>query len=121
MATYLTDTHDLYIAIETKGHQYEIHHINLDADDARVSEKPLLSYDFAEIDHEPMIQFQVRSSSKKEKINLNKALTFYMQHGKSLYTITDKLKKVDDNVSNLNFMNEGIIYYMKTKQIEVDG
>lgn len=63
-----------------------------------MSEKPLLSYDFAEINHEPMIQFQVRSSSKKEKINLNKALTFYMQHGKSLYTITDKLKKVDDNV-----------------------
>ena len=119
--TFLTDTHDLYVAIETLNYQYEIYHINLDLDDPRVSHQPLFRYDFDEIDHAPLSEFQVRSSSKKEKINLNKALTFYMLHGDTLWTITEKLEKVDEHCYNLNFMDEGIIYYRKTTEIEVEG
>jgi hypothetical protein len=89
--TFLTDTHDLYIAAETKDDHFEFFHIDLDHDNPMIN-GPILrySYDLVGENYESCLKgFHVRGSSKKEKINLNEILIFYMLHGTDLWSWSD--------------------------------
>ena len=90
-ATFLTDTHDLYICAETADKFFEYFHLDLD-DDNPMIEGPILRYSFKKVggDYPSEIKgFHVRGSSKKEKINLNEILIFYMLHGTDLWSWSD--------------------------------
>ena len=93
--TVLTDTHDLYIAVESKDEKengtfedvFEVYHLDLDDDNPRIT-KPIFKYPFKLVGEDynsEMLGFHVRGSSIKEKINLNEILIFYMMHGKNLW------------------------------------
>ena len=82
--TFLTDTHDLYIIVETKNQFNVIYHINLDSANPML-EGPILKYPFSDVDDKQISSFHVRGSSSKEKVNLNKGLICFMLHGENLY------------------------------------
>ena len=47
--TFLTDTHDLYIAVESKDKDidvFEIYHLDLDEDNPSIKSDPILRYPF---------------------------------------------------------------------------
>lgn len=85
VATFLADSHDFYAVMETTDEYYEIYQIDLDSSDPSLI-GPLIRYSFDEVGHEQMVAFHARSSSVKEKINLNKSLIFYMMHGTTLWS-----------------------------------
>ena len=90
-ATFLTDTHDLYIAAETEDDFFEFFHLDLD-DDNPMLNGPILRYSYSKVGGEyssVLKGFHVRGSSKKEKINLNEILIFYMLHGTNLWSWSD--------------------------------
>ena len=78
----------------------------------------MLEYKFEEVDSALLNSFHVRSSSAKEKINLNKILFAIMLHGTKLvvWRGIDKMpiEVLDDNAHNLTFENDEVIYYMRT-------
>ena len=47
-ATFLTDTHDLYIAVETINDYYEFYHLDLDDDNPMIN-GPILKYSFKKV------------------------------------------------------------------------
>jgi hypothetical protein len=80
--------------------------------------------------------FHVRSSSRKEKINLNKALIIFMMHGSKLYgwcehdgnKVTPVNSFCDDpdpqalleaKCSNYYYLSDDSLFYMVTKPILV--
>ena len=89
--TFLTDTHDLYIAAETQDEHFEFFHLDLDDDNPMIN-GPILRYPYNKVGGEytsVLKGFHVRGSSKKEKINLNEILIFYMLHGTDLWSWSD--------------------------------
>ena len=82
--TFLADSHDMYCIIETTNRTYELYLVNLD-DAEPYMEGPLVSYPFSLVKDQPLTSFHVRSSSEKEKINLNRSLICFMMHGNCLY------------------------------------
>ena len=99
MSTFLADSHDLYVALETTDEYFKVYQIDLDSTDPKLF-GPLISYSFDKVDHKRMVAFHARSSSVKEKINLNKSLIFYMLHGTTLWSQMSKKGtapyKIDD-------------------------
>ena len=81
----------------------------------------MLEYDFYEVDSEELNSFHVRSSSVKERINLNKNLFAFMLHGTKLVVWRGiegmSIEVVDHNVHNFTFENDEVIYYMRTVDI----
>ena len=69
--TFLSDTHDFYCICETKD-GYEIYNIDLDSPEPYLSDC-LLKYTYEAVNHKFLTSFHVRSSSRKEKVNLNKS------------------------------------------------
>ena len=65
-----------------------------------------------------MVAFHARSSSVKEKINLNKSLIFYMMHGTTLWSQMGRkgttLFKIDDDARNLYYQSDDELFYLKT-------
>lgn len=69
--TFLTDTHDFFVTVETKEQNFEVFTIDFDAMDPVVT-GPILKYPFSKVDGKQIKGIHVRGSSRKEKINLNK-------------------------------------------------
>ena len=120
---FLTDTHDYYCIIETK-HGYELYTIDLD-DLEPYFEGPLLQYTFEDVGNMPLTAFQVRASSRKEKINLNKALICFLMHKNILYgwcesagnivTPVNESAPVPDGkiaCSNFYYLSDSMAFYM---------
>ena len=68
----------------------------------------------------------VRPSSKKEKINLNCALTIYLLHGCHLYALINEdnvntFKVIDKNVNTMQYSSEGTFLYLKQSPVVVEG
>ena len=118
--SFITDANDLFIMCETINNTLAMFHINLDTQCPQV-EGPLLEYNFDEVDSLQLNTLHVRSSSIKERINLNKNLFAFMLHGTKLVVWKGidqmPIEVVDENVSNLTFENDEVIYYMKTEDI----
>jgi len=116
--SFLTDTHDYYCIVETKHETHELYHIDLDSSDP-VLHGPLLTYSFSRVKDERIVDFHVRGSSHKEKINLNKVLMVYVLHGTSLYGWIegDELKLIAHNASNLYYLSDDDVFYMQTHEI----
>jgi len=70
------------------------------------------------VDHENLVAFHARSSSVKEKINLNKSLIVYMMHGTTLWSQVCKdgtsLIKLGEQAKNLYYQSDNEIFYMTT-------
>ena len=139
MHSFITDTHDLYIAVESKeeangSNIFEIYFIDLDLPYPTV-EGPLFQYPWDAVNSfncdSSMIAFHCRSSSKKEKINLNEILICYMLHGPNLYMWADDgknrgLELVNDGcgihsresypASNLVYISNRKFLYMETRE-----
>ena len=128
MKTFLTDTHDLFIVVESEI-GLEMYNIDLDSPHPFL-EGPLFKYTFKEVHFQTLTDFHVRASSRKEKINLNKACIAFMMHGNVLYGWCqgdgDKVTPVnnfsldikkDQNVScsNYYYLSDDIIFYMVTE------
>ena len=62
----------------------EMYNIDLDSPEPFL-EGPLFEYKFEDVEGMPLNDFHVRASSRKEKINLNKACIAFMMHGNILY------------------------------------
>lgn len=94
-----------------------MYQIDLDSTDPKLI-GPLIQYSSDEVDHKQMVAFHARSSSVKEKINLNKSLIFYMMHGTTLWSQICKkgttLQKIDDHARNLYYQSDDEIFYLKT-------
>jgi len=96
MQSFITDSYDLYIAVESiepdGSDVFEIYTIDLDKAYPTV-EGPIFKYSWDAVDsfccEGAMLAFHCRSSSKKEKINLNEILICYMLHGTNLYMWAD--------------------------------
>jgi hypothetical protein len=76
------------------------------------------------------MNFHVRASSRKEKINLNKALMFFMMHGSTLYGWCEgdgsKVTPVnsfleepipDAHCSNYYYLSDDSLFYMTSQEI----
>ena len=50
-ATFLADSHDLYVVLETVDEYFEIYQIDLDSNDPSLI-GPLIKYSFGEVGHE---------------------------------------------------------------------
>lgn len=83
MKTFLTDTQDLFIMVETEN-GLEMYNIDLDSPEPYL-DGPLFQYSFKNVNYKTLTDFHVRASSRKEKINLNKACIVFMMHGNELY------------------------------------
>lgn len=84
MKTFLTDSHDVFIHCETFDGNNEVYNIDLDSETPYI-EGPLFIYSYSDVNNQPITDFHVRASSRKEKINLNKACIAFMMHGDELY------------------------------------
>ena len=129
--TFLTDTHDLYAICETEI-GFEIYNIDLDSTDPYL-EGPILKYSSEQVDSGQLTDFHVRASSRKEKINLNKALILFMMHGSKLYGWCEnkdgnKVSPVNYNCdesngnafcSNYYYVSDDSLFYMTTDQIQI--
>lgn len=86
---------------ETYDDHFEMYQIDLD-DESPELKGPLKRYSFESVDNKELVQFHCRSSSIKDKINLNKLLITFMTHGTTLYFWNGHgLKKIDDDTYNL--------------------
>jgi hypothetical protein len=56
----------------------------MDDEDPRIT-SPIFKYSFDDVDGALLNGFHARGSSSKEKINLNKRLMIFMQHGSTLW------------------------------------
>ena len=83
VSAFLTDTHDYFCIIKTKT-GYQLFNIDLDSAQPFLS-GPFLHYTAEDVEDMPLTGFQVRASSRKEKINLNRALICFLMHGNVLY------------------------------------
>ena len=83
----------------------------------------MFRYSHAQVKNKQINAFHARGSSAKEKINLNKVLICYMMHGTSLYIWTNNgmedLELVSNHASNLYYMSDDVVFFMKTKAITV--
>ena len=119
LQTFLTDTHECFIIVETLEDTYEIYQINLDSEDPRIN-SPIFKYSFDDVDGTLLNGFHARGSSSKEKINLNKRLIIFMQHGSTLWAWKQgdtSIEKIDENVSNMYYQSDDQIFYMTTEEI----
>lgn len=114
VATFLADSHDLYIVLETIDQYFEVYQIDLDSSDPKLL-GPIVKYSFDEVGDKPLLAFHARSSSAKDKINLNKILIIYMMHGTTLYSKACRdgtsLVKIDDDARNLYYQSDDEIFY----------
>lgn len=110
---------------------YELYNIDLDSTEPYLK-GPLLQYTFESVKNEPLVGFQVRSSSRKEKINLNKALICFMMHKNILYgwcesegNIVTPVNSVapdpdpNSQCSNFYYLSDDMAFFMTTKEIRV--
>jgi hypothetical protein len=113
--TFITDTYDLYIIVETKEDFFEIYTINLDGFLPKV-EGPICKYPFSKVGAKGITSFHVRGSSIKEKINLNKKLLLFIMHGSDLwcYKASGEHILVQSNAFNLYYLSDDKIFYMHT-------
>ena len=124
--TFLSDTHDFYCVIETDHQTYAIYTVDLDSTEPYM-EGPLLEYKTSEVQNQLITEFHVRSSSWKEKVNLNRSLICFMMHGNILYgwcqaeggSITPVNHfapdpKDDAFCSNFYYYSDDSIFYMTT-------
>lgn len=82
--TFLTDTHDFYVTVETKEKNFEVFTLDLDSSDPQI-QGPILKYPFEKVQGKQIKGIHVRGSSRKEKINLNKNLMIFILHGSDLW------------------------------------
>jgi hypothetical protein len=109
--TFLSDTHDFYCICETAD-GYEIYNIDLDHPEPYLSDC-LLKYNFERVNRQFLTAFHVRSSSRKEKVNLNRSLIAFMMHGNTLYGWCQTTK-----ISALTRQSEeSLVSYHKENQI----
>ena len=127
MKTFLTDTHDVFILCETHEGLNEMYNIDLDSSTPYL-EGPLFSYSYAQVNHQPISDFHVRASSRKEKINLNRACIAFMMHGDILYGWCQKDgnkvtpvncfsedQNPNSKCSNYYYLSDDIIFFMVTE------
>lgn len=104
--TFLTDTHDFYVLVETLDDHFEIYTIDLDSHYPLV-EKPILRYSFDQVKAQKPKGFHVRGSSRKEKINLNKQLMCFMMHETDLWGWTgSEVKLISADAHKLQYLSD---------------
>lgn len=127
--TFLSDTHDFYCMCETE-YGFELYNIDLDSPEPYL-EGPLLQYSNENVKNLALSGFHVRSSSRKEKVNLNKALICLMMHGNILYgwCESDGNKVTPVNTfsteadpaamcSNFYYLSDDEAFYMTNKEMK---
>ena len=114
--TFLTDTHDFYVFVETSDEHFEIYTIDLDSPYPLVV-GPILRYSFEKVSSFPAKGFHVRGSSRKEKINLNKQLMCFMMHGTDLWGWTGSdIKLISKTASNLYYLSDDQVFFLYTSE-----
>tara|TARA_B110000285_G_C14900003_1_gene502770 strand:+ start:178 stop:591 length:414 start_codon:yes stop_codon:yes gene_type:complete len=126
----LTDTHDLYAICEVEL-GYEVYNVDLDSVNPYL-EGPVLKYSFESVKNQELLSFHVRASSRKEKINLNKALIFFMMHGHTFYgwcegdgqkviPVNSKADEPDGNAhcSNYYYQSDDALFFMISREEKV--
>lgn len=120
--TFLTDTTDLYIHTETYNNECKILHVDLDDDNPKIN--LVFSYPRQRVRNKALINFHVRGSSAKEKINLNESLMCFMLHGTTLFVWREgkeHIDKIDETVDNMYYLSDKFFFYKTTKTINVRG
>lgn len=128
--TFLTDTHDLYAICEI-DEGYEVYNVDLDSMNPYL-EGPILRYSYGEVGNQELLSFHVRASSRKEKINLNKALIFFMMHGGTFYGWCDckdnkvtpvngfsEEPNIEAHCSNYYYLSDDSCFYMISEEIKI--